>query len=301
MNRLAALKLEQLQDWILEADRQAKIGQIPAYIPLLQQASKDLTLCLLSNENWMFSWGNRERSFPLMSIIKPFLLLYLLSRLGSETVFKRVGDRSSQYPFNSLIQLQSDRGFPRNPMINSGAITLAALLPGKDARSRCESLRLWLNKLARCDLFLSEAMLNSVRATPNQQNQALARELEASNSIEDAVTTLDTYNRICCLSGTIFDLARLGLLLVNCPSAVQREHCQIVQRSMTTCGLYEASEQFNRKVGLPTKSGVSGAVLSIVPDEGAIACYSPPLDAQGNSVAGLFLVEQIARAINPSC
>jgi glutaminase len=295
MNRLAALKSEQLQDWILAADRKAKIGQLPAYIPLLQQVSEDLTLCLLSNEDWIFSWGKCDRTFSLMSVVKPFLLLYLLSHLGSKTVFKRVGDRPSQYPFNSLTQLQRDRGFPRNPMINSGAITLASLLPGKDALSRCENLRLWLNKLAKCELFLSEAMLNSVRSTPNQQNQALARELETNNSIKDAVTTVDTYNCICCLSGTIFDLARLGLLLVNCPPPVQREHCQIVQRLMTTCGLYEASEQFNRKVGLPTKSGVSGAVLSIVPDEGAIACYSPPLDAQGNSVAGLFLVEQIAR------
>jgi glutaminase len=296
MNRLSALKSEQLQDWILAADRKAKTGQLPAYIPLLQKVS-ELTLCLLSNEDWIFSWGKCDRSFPLMSVVKPFLLLYLLSHLGSDAVLKRVGDRSSQYPFNSLEQLQGDRGFPRNPMINSGAITLAALLPGKNALSRCENLRLWLNEIAGCELFLSEAILNSVRSTPNHQNQALARELEANNSIKDAVTALDTYNHICCLAGTIFALARLGLLLVNCLFPVQRKHCQIVQRLMTTCGLYEASEQFNRKVGLPTKSGVSGVVLSIVPNEGAIACYSPPLDAQGNSVAGLFLVEQIAREI----
>jgi glutaminase len=298
MNRLAALKSEQLQDWIFQANSKAKTGQLPNYISLLQQAdSEDLAVCLLSNEGWMFSWERCDRHFPLMSVVKPFLLLYLLSHLGSEAVFRRVGDRPSEYSFNSLEQLQGDRGFPRNPMINSGAITLASLLPGKDTLSRGESLRLWLNELAKCELFLSEAMLNSVRATPNHQNQALARELEASNSIEDAVTVLDTYNHICCLSGTIFDLARLGLLLVNCPPLLQRDRTQTVQRLMTSCGLYEASEQFNQKVGLPTKSGVSGAVLSIVPDEGAIACYSPPLDAQGNSVAGLFLVEQIALGI----
>ncbi|MEB3883494.1 glutaminase, partial [Lyngbya sp. CCY1209] len=27
---------------------------------------------------------------------------------------------------------------------------------------------------------------------------------------------------------------------------------------------------------------------------GTIACYSPPLDAAGNSVAGLFLIEEMA-------
>ena len=63
---------------------------------------------------------------------------------------------------------------------------------------------------------------------------------------------------------------------------------------MSTCGLYERSGSFAVQVGLPTKSGVSGALLSVVPAEGTIACYSPPLDAAGNSVGGLFLLEQLA-------
>ncbi|MEB3883036.1 glutaminase [Lyngbya sp. CCY1209] len=28
-----------------------------------------------------------------------------------------------------------------------------------------------------------------------------------------------------------------------------------------------------------------------------MACYSPPLDAAGNSVAGLFLIEEMARSL----
>ena len=64
---------------------------------------------------------------------------------------------------------------------------------------------------------------------------------------------------------------------------------------MTTCGLYEASENFAKKIGFPSKSGVSGAILSIVPQQGAIACYSPPLDSQGNSVASAYLIQKIAR------
>jgi len=67
----------------------------------------------------------------------------LLERLGAEAVFARVGMEPSDEPFNSLKQLQTDQAGPAT-MLNSGA--LASLLPGQDARSRCESLRQWLNQ-----------------------------------------------------------------------------------------------------------------------------------------------------------
>jgi glutaminase len=62
---------------------------------------------------------------------------------------------------------------------------------------------------------------------------------------------------------------------------------------MTHCGMYEASAEFAKNIGLPSKSSVSGALLSIMPNKAAIACYSPALDAIGNSVAGLFLLRQL--------
>jgi glutaminase len=294
MNRLAAIQPEQLDLWTIQAKQKAKIGQLPSYIPLLQQVDPDeLAVGIIGLDGQMLLAGKSERTFPLMSVIKPFLLLYLLSYLGSQTVFQRVGKEASQYPFNSLIQLLSDRGFPRNPMINSGAIALASLLPGQNASSRCENLRSWLNKHAKSQLFPSQTALDSVFSLSNLKNQALAEEMAARGYIENATIALETYNHICCLSGTIVDLARLGLLLIDSFS-----FSQIVREIMATCGLYEASQQFFKRVGFPTKSGVSGAVLSIVPKQGAIAIYSPPLNEQGNSVAGLFLLEQIAEQLN---
>jgi glutaminase len=293
MNWLTAIKQEQLNLWVERAKQQAKIGKLPSYIPILKQVEPDeLAVGIISLNRQIILVGESDRTFPLMSVIKPFLLLYLLSHLGSQTVFKRVGKKPSHYPFNSLTQLLSDRGFPRNPMINSGAIALASLLPGKDALARCENLCFWLNNYANSQLFLSQPMLDSVCSLPNYQNQALAEEMAVNGYLENATIALDTYNHICCLSGTIIDLARLGLLLLD-SSLV----CQTVREIMATCGLYEASEQFFKRVGFPTKSGVSGAVLSIVPNRGAIAIYSPPLNEQGNSVAGLFLIEKIAEAI----
>ena len=294
MKQLTNLKPQQLYHWLTEASQQAKIGKLPNYIPLLNNIDSTLfAVCIITTDQHINLQGDSEIQFPLMSIIKPFLLLYLLSEFGQDFVCKKVGNYPSSYPFNSLEQLQLDKGFPRNPMINSGAITLASLLPGKDGNIRCNNLQKWLNKKGQCNLILDELMLNSVQSLPNIRNQEIIEYLSKKGHIKKPEITLDTYNKICCLSGTIIDLARLGLLLVKSYD-ISPENCCIVRDIMTTCGLYQASENFANKVGFPTKSGVSGAILSIVPEQGVIASYSPPLDAEGNSIASLFIIQKIA-------
>lgn len=292
MKSLADLNIQQLEAWIKAARAKSNQGKVLDYIPLLQKTDPDaFALSILSLEGEVFSSGDRDQKVPLMSLVKPFLLLYLLSDLGEEAVFKRVGKQPSHYAFNSLTQLRQDRGFPRNPMLNSGAMVLASLLPGKDGYTRCENLRIWLNNKAGCQLELNQSVLKSVQSQPNRKNQSLARELFLRGYLEDILTTLDTYNHVCCLGGTVTDLAKLGMLLLA-------KDGEIVQDLMLNCGLYQASSEFALRVGLPTKSGVSGVILSIVPQQGAIACYSPPLDSLGNSVVALSLIEAIAAYLN---
>lgn len=298
---LAALRESQLEAWAVAAIERSRLGQLPNYIPRLAEADPAaFAVQILGPDTQMHSVGNVAKSFPLMSVVKPFVLLYLLCQLGAEAVFDRVGWEPSEQPFNSLPQLLADGGRPRNPMINSGALVLASLLPGCDGATRCESLRSWLNEQGNCQLFLDEWVLASVYCTPNPRNQAIALALAASGCVEDAQTALDAYNHVCCLAGSVQDLARLGMLLVQPPDPAWSEKCRTVKALMATCGLYQAAGSFAVRVGLPTKSGVSGALLSVIPRSGAIACYSPPLDRDGNSVAGLFILEQIAQALRLS-
>lgn len=299
-SRLTTLTQDQLNAWVVQAQTHIQGGQIPEYIPTLAQANPNwFAVQIQTVEDQTYTAGDVTLSFGLMSAIKPFVLLCLLEQLGKEIVFSHVGMLPSDAPFNSLTQLEADRGFPRNPMINSGAIALASMLPGSDAPSRCEYLRQWLNQTANCDLFLDKLMLNSVRSLPNERNRAITSLLAASGYVAATEIALDTYNHVCCLSGTIDDLAQLGMLLVQ-HKVISAQNRRAVNAIMTTCGLYQASAQFVVEVGLPTKSGVSGAVLSIIPSQGVIACYSPALDKAGNSKAGLFLVQQLAQEFNLS-
>ncbi len=294
-NNLSNINQQQLKVWVEEALAQTKLGNLPTYIPLLAEANPNsFAVVLHSLDDRILSLGDVETKVPLMSVIKPFLLFYLLSKFGNKSVFKIVGREPSEKPFNSLEQLEADVGWPRNPMINSGAIALSSLLPGNTATERCKNFCSWLNNYGNCQLFLDKNMLASVRSLPNQNNQAIAKKLVESGYIKDAEITLDTYNQICCLSGTIFDVATLGMLLVKPPNSEWKKHCCTVQELMTTCGLYETSSRYALEIGIPTKSSVSGIVLGVVPGTGVIVCYSPPLDRQGNSVGGLFLLEVIS-------
>ncbi|WP_390625392.1 MULTISPECIES: glutaminase A [Nostoc] len=290
-----------LSSWIQQAKTKAEQGQVAVRIPQLAVANPHwfaVHICCESGKS--VSLGDILCVFPLMSTIKPFSLLYLLEHFGAETVFGWVGVEPSDAPFHSLKQLVADRGRPRNPMVNSGAITLADKLPGKDASQRTLLFCQWLNQLAGCQLYLDEVMLASVRLTRSTANQAIANYLAKTGHLENLETALDTYEQICCLSGRVEDLALLGKLLAFENSSLASQNRRIVNAVMSTCGLYEASAQFAVRIGLPMKSGIGGGLVTIVPSEGAIACYSPALDTVGNPVAGLAFVEALSQKLELS-
>lgn len=307
-----ALSVTQFDAWAEQACRQAIQGHVPNRITLLATANPNWFAAQIyanaaaagtseTASRLVYQTGDLERSFVLMSVIKPLLLLYLLEQFGAEQVFDWVGVQPSDQPFNSFDQLQADRGYPRNPMINSGAIALADKIPGSTAAHCCQILCDWLNDKAQVDLALDQAMLESVRTLGQARNEALAAVLHQAGHLQNDGQALDTYQQICCLAGTVTDLVKLGYLMAVSSSRVKDRHRQAVNALMLTCGLYEASAQFAVRVGLPMKSGISGAILAVVPGQGAIAVYSPPLDNIGNSVAGITLIEQLAQHLSLSC
>jgi len=296
--RLAQLTQNQLIKWAENAQQRSVHGRVINRIARLAQAdARWFAVQIEADLGKTYCYGHTTLTFPLMSAIKPFLLLCLLEQLGEKEVFQRVGVEPSNAPFNSLKQLIVDRGRPRNPMINSGAIALAEKLSGDSPVQRCQFLCRWLNERSGSHLWLDEEMLASVRLAGRDSNQALARYLSEAGYLENLELALDTYEQICCLSGQVKDLACLGKLLATESDWLKPLHRQIVNATMLTCGLYEASSRFAIRIGLPMKSGISGALLAVVPGQGAIACYAPALDSVGNSVAGLAFIESLSKEL----
>ena len=67
---------------------------------------------------------------------------------------------------------------------------------------------------------------------------------------------------------------------------------------MYSCGMYNYSGEFAFQVGLPAKSGVSGAILLVVPNVMCVALWSPPLDSLGNSVRGIEFCKELVETFN---
>ena len=59
--------------------------------------------------------------------------------------------------------------------------------------------------------------------------------------------------------------------------------------------LYERTGTWLYDVGLPGKSGVSGGIVTVSPGKGAVAAWSPPLDAAGNSVRGQLVTRFLSQ------
>jgi ankyrin repeat protein len=96
-------------------------------------------------------------------------------------------------------------------------------------------------------------------------------------------------------------LARFGAMLANGgvnPNSGERivSHAtvQAAVTLMQTCGMYDGSGSFTMTHGAPSKSGVSGAVLTVIPGLGAVGSFSPPLNDEGNSVRSIGIVEQLS-------
>ena len=305
---IKSINIHNLSTWVEQAKNQAAQGKVIERIPQLAIVNPNRFAVYISCESGEnYSLGDTDCVFPFMSVIKPFSLLYLLEHYGEKQVLQWVGVKPSDAPFNSLTQLIADNGYPRNPMINSGAITLANKLPGKDANESTQLFYKWLNKLAGTQIYIDENILASVRASRSQTNIDITNYLYETGNLNNIELSLDVYEQICCISGRVEDLAKLGKLLAYQSEFIKNQHRQIVNAVMLTCGLYEASAEYAVKIGLPIKSGIGGGLVTIIPNQGAmpsasaaIASYSPALDSVGNPVAGLALMETLSQNLQLS-
>jgi glutaminase len=269
-------------------------GEVATYIPELSQVNPEhFGICLATAAGQVFMTGDCEVPFTIQSVSKPFVFGLALEQLGRETVHRRVDVEPSGDLFNS-IALQDQTNRPHNPMVNAGAITVTALLYEAHGDRAVDYLLDRLSAAAGRRLTIDTAVYQSERCT-GHRNRAIAHLLLNFGMIPaEAEAALDVYFKQCSILVTCRDLALMGATLANMGrnpitgEAVFDVRCvRDVLSVMFTCGMYDYSGQWAYRVGVPAKSGVSGAVLSVVNRQLGIATYSPRLDQHGNSCRGI--------------
>jgi glutaminase len=276
-------------------------GRVADYIPAL--AGTDPTafgMALATVDGTVHGVGDWRQPFSIQSISKLFTLCLVLAR--TDDVWKRVGREPSGNPFNSLVQLESEHGIPRNPFINAGAIVVTdrlLTLTGDAAATVRDFLRA---ESGNPHLDVDPAMAAS-EARYGHRNAALAHFIASYGNLDNPVdTVLRHYYAHCSLAASCRDLALAGSFLArhglraDATRLLGRSDAKRVNAILLTCGTYDAAGEFAYRVGLPGKSGVGGGVLAIVPGKGTLCAWSPALDQAGNSVATVTALDAFTTA-----
>jgi len=276
-------------------------GAVATYIPELAKANPDaFGVCLATAEGQVFEAGDCDRAFTIQSISKPFTFGMALEELGIDEVMQHVGVEPSGDAFNS-IELQNQSNRPFNPMVNSGAITVSALLHRVHGARTFEHVLNRFSVLAGRQLTLDESVYESERRT-GHRNRAIAHLLLNFGVVHDeAEAALDVYFRQCSILVTCRDLAMMSATLANMgrnpvtgESAYTIAYVKDILSIMFTCGMYDYSGQWAYRVGVPAKSGVAGGVMAVVNRQLGIGTYSPRLDQYGNSRRGTEVCAEMA-------
>lgn len=277
--------------------------------PALVTVSPDLFgIALAGVSGAIYTAGDAEREFSIMSVAKPFVFALVCEALGAERVRDEVGVNATGLKFDSVEAVERGPGGRTNPMVNAGAIATTGLVPGRSVEDKWRAILDGLSAFAGRRLALDEAIYASATAT-NARNRGIAHVLRSFGRLaSDPLETTDLYTRQSSVSVTARDLAVMGATLADGgvnpltgERVVDASVCRYVLAVMITAGLYETSGDWLYDIGVPGKSGIGGGVVTVAPGKGGLGTFAPPLDAAGNSVKGIatarFLSQRLGLAV----
>lgn len=280
-------------------------GALPDYIPALTRVDADrFGIAIATADGKVFSIGDSEQAFAIMSIAKVFTLAWIIETLGADTVQKRIGVEPTGFPFNSVLAIELNPARSINPLVNAGAMAAVSLLPGDNDKQRWQLLLAFYERLAGSPLSLNQEAYDSVSAG-GYRNRAIADLLwHYQRLYNKPASVLDIYNRQSSVNVSASQLARMGATLANHGKTpltnqviMKPDTVPPVTSVMLSAGLYETSGDWSYEVGVPAKSGVGGGILAVVPGKLAIAAFSPRLDDAGNSVRGQLAIRSLVRSL----
>lgn len=292
---------------MLELEDERRTGALPDYIPELARVDPDrFGIALRRIDGAEFTVADADERFSVQSIAKIFTLALAMS-LEPESIWRRVGVEPSGSAFNSLVQLEHERGVPRNPLVNAGALVVCDILVERLGDPAAEFLEMIRSAGGTDDVRFDESVARSELQTA-YLNRALLNLMRSFGNIRcDLDRVLDFYVHICSLSMSCRELARAtafladhGRSLPQDERSLSRVQIRRINAIMLTCGFYDESGDFAFHVGLPGKSGVGGGIVAVCPGSFSVAAWSPRLGPKGNSCLGARALELLVQHTDAS-
>ena len=274
-------------------------GHVADYIPELSEVNPNrFGVQLTTIEGEKFAFGDSDVRFSIQSIAKVFSYVLAYSRIKSD-LWERVGVEPSGTAFNSLVQLESDKGIPRNPFINAGAIVICDILVS-ELESPKEEIIAFIRELSGIETINFNNHVAESERKNGFINMALVNFMKSFGNIHNDIDkVMDLYFNICSIEMSCMELSKSFLFLAN-NGVVPYSNKRILSPSRTkranalmqSCGFYDEAGQFTFKVGLPGKSGIGGGIVAVHPQRYCITVWSPRLNSKGNSYKGMLFLEE---------
>lgn len=286
-----------LKEIYQEAKRLPVIGNVATTIPELAKINPNkFGIHLTTIDAQDFGIGDSEEKFSIQSVSKALTVAMAFTFLDEET-WERVGVEPSGSAFNSLVQLEYEKGIPRNPFINAGALVIADILISH-LKNPKEDFLDFIRIISGSPTINYNLKVAQSEKETGFRNAALCNFLKSFGNIHnDVETVLDFYFHQCSLEMTCKELAHSFFFFAN--EGKTQSGKQILTKSqvkrlnalMQTCGFYDESGEFTYKVGLPGKSGIGGGIAALYPKNFVVATWSPRLNEKGNSELGMSALE----------
>lgn len=281
-------------------------GRQADYIPALAKVDPDqFGMCLDTVDGEEYPFMSADVRFSIQSISKVFALAMCLSLKG-ESLWQRVGKEPSGTAFNSLIQLEIEKGIPRNPFINAGALVLSDILISELKDPEGEFLNFVRSLCGDDTVDYNMEVAMSERET-SYLNAAITNLLKHYGTIDnDIEDVLMFYLKMCSVDMSCRQLSKAFLAFTNhlpfeyAGFRLSTSRIKRLNAVMQTCGFYDEAGEFSYLVGLPGKSGVGGGIVAVYPMRYAVAVWSPRLNSKGNSVMGMKALELLTTRTNES-
>lgn len=273
-------------------------GKVADYIPALARVpSKKFGITVATVEGDEFKFGDADEPFSIQSMSKVFALSLALKLEGAK-LWARVGREPSGNPFNSLVQLETERGIPRNPFINAGALVTTDTIVSYD-KNAGQTMLEYVRHLSQNPVLQYDEEVAMSEKEFGHLNFAMSYFLKSHGNLRCSVEeVLDVYFHQCALAMSCTDMARALLHLANRGTSpitgeklIPARRAKRINAVMLTCGLYDAVGNFAYRVGIPAKSGVGGGIVGVIPGVLSICVWSPELDVYGNSRVGSKALE----------
>jgi len=299
--KAAAAPLRDLLREIHERHSTNQEGEVASYIPDLAKADhRWFGITIATTEGQVFEVGDCEQLFTIQSISKPFVYGMALEDHGPEHVLSKVGVEPTGEAFNAIV-LDESSNRPFNPMVNAGAIAIADMIKGKDFPERVTRLLAMFKRYCGREMYIDNSIFMSERMT-GHRNRAIGHLMlnfgMVGPHIEDS---LELYFQQCSVLVNSRDLAIMGATLANGgvnphtgQRAIEQSYVKYLLSIMLSCGMYDHAGEWAYRVGIPSKSGVAGGIVGVVPGQFGIGIYSPPLDSKGNSVRGIQVFRELS-------